>query len=285
MKRILFLLGLMTAIAAFATNSSAGSVRLKYKLVPGQRWLVTSLSQSETTVMGTKDVDRSKNIVEYQVTKGPKEGWVSLVARIRSLTNEEGEDLVDQTGLTNVTFKADMHSSGELRNIHYEGVASPPSDSETEDLTPEMQAMLQQSATLLAELWKDAVFWFPALPEETLELGDEFDVTKKMGVGGTDAGMQAETLTKQVYTLEDVSKGLAYFSVKERSITKMKGTMGGKADTKGLGKSEAVFDLNEGMWVEFVTKSRYNVEFGAGSSLGQDTSEVLDVTKYEIEKQ
>ena len=284
MKRILPIIGLMAVIVAFTTSSFAGTVRLKYKLVPGQKWLVTSLSQSETTVMGTKDVDRSKTSIEYQVAKGPKEGWVSLVARIRSNTNESGEDLADQTGLTQVTFKADMHSSGEIRNIHHEG-ASLQSGSNTEDLTPEMKAMLQQSATLLADIWKDAVFWFPELPEETLELGDEFDVIKKMGLGGTGAGLQTETLTKQVYTLEDVSSDLAYFSVKERSVTKMKGVMGGTSDTKGLGKSEAVFDLKEGMWVEFVTKSRYKVEFGAGSSMGQSTSDVLNMSKYEVEKQ
>jgi hypothetical protein len=283
MKRALLILGLTTVIVVFATSSFAGSWRLQYKLAPGQRWRVTSLSQSETTVMGTKDVNRHKTIIEYQVTKGPKKGWVSLVARIKSHTNEAGEDSAEQTGLTRVTYKADMHSSGEIRNIHHEG-ASLPNVGTTENLTPEMKAMMQQSATLIADIWKDAVFWFPELPEDKLVLGDEFDVIKKMGVGGTGAVMQTESITKQVFTLEEVSKGLAYFSVKERSITKMKGAMGGKADTKGLGKSEAVFDLNEGMWIEFVTKSRYEVKFGAGSPMGQGASEVLDVNKYEIEK-
>ena len=283
MKRALLILGLTTTIVAFTTSSFAGSVRLKYKLAPGQRWRVTSLYQSETTVMGTKDVNRHKTIIEYQVTKGPKKGWVSLVARIRSHTNEAGEDAAAQTGLTRVTYKADMHSSGEMRNIRHEG-ASFPSEANTEDMTPEMKAMMQQSATLIADIRKDAVFWFPELPEATLGLGDEFDVIKKMGVGGTGAGMQTESITKQVFTLEDISKGLAYFSVKERSVTKMKGAMGGTADTKGLGKSEAVFDLNEGMWIEFVTKGRYAVTFGAGSPMGQGASEMLDINKYEIEK-
>lgn len=285
MKRILLIIGLTTALVVFATGSFAGSVRLKYKLLPGQRWRVTLLSQSETTVMGTKDVNRSKTIIEYQVTKGPRAGWVSLNARIKSQQNEQGESLADQTGLNRVTFKADMHSSGEMRNIHYEGVASLPSDGDAEHLTPEMKAMMQQSATLLAEIWKDAVFWFPELPEDTLELGDEFDVTKKMGVGGAGTGLQTETLVKQVFTLEDVSRGLAYFSVKERSITRMKGAMGGTSDTKGLSKGEAVFDLTEGMWIEFVTKDRFEVQLGAGSPAGQGASEVLSINKYEIEKQ
>ncbi len=48
--------------------------------------------------------------------------------------------------------------------------------------------------------------------------------------GGTysgGSGMQVETVSKQVFTLEDVSKGLAYFPVKERSVTKTGGSMGG----------------------------------------------------------
>jgi len=61
-----------------------------------------------------------------------------------------------------------------------------------------------------------------------LEIGDEFDVQRKMGMGGSGVGMQAETLIKQVFTREDVRKGLAYFSVKERSVTKTGGAMGGQ---------------------------------------------------------
>ena len=282
MKWALLILGLTTVIVVFTTSSFAGSVRLKYKLVPGQRWRVTSLYQSETTVMGTKDVNRHKTIIEYQVTKGPKKGWVSLVARIRSHTNEAGEDAAAQTGLTRVTYKADMHSSGEMRNIRHEG-ASFPSEANTEDMTPEMKAMMQQSATLIADIWKDAVFWFPELPEDTLAPGDEIDVIKKMGAGGKGAGMQTETIAKQVYTLEDVSTGLAYFSVRERAITKTKGMMGGESDTKSLGKSEAVFDIKEGMWVEFVNKYRSNVQMGSSATVGEGTAEVLSINKYEIE--
>lgn len=285
MKKLCIIIGVTTVIVAFATCVCAGSYRLRYKLVPGQTWIVKELSQTETIFMGDKEVRKTKTIIEYQVTTGPKEGWVSLVARIKSHTNEAGENTAEQTGLTRILYKANMHSSGEIRNIHYEGGPTLPSGTNTENLTPEMKAMMQQSATLLADIWKGAIFWFPELPEVSLEPGDEFDVTKKIGVGGTGAGMQTETLTKQVFTLEDVSKGLAYFSVKERSITKTKGMVGGTADTKGVGKSEAVFDLNEGMWMECVTKGRHKVQLGAGSAGGQSNSEVLSITKYEIEKQ
>jgi len=281
MKTIFEALGLVTVIFGLMTHALAGPIGLKYKLAPGQRWVARMLSQSETTFMGKKNVTKTKTIIEYEVTKGPKRGWVSLGARITSQKNEAGESTADRIGLTRIVFRADMHSSGEIRNIRYEGGEQIAGGSKGENLPPEVAAMMQQSANVTAEAWKNAVFWFPEFPEDNLEPGDEFDVTKKMGAGG---GLQTQTLTKQVFTLEDVSDGLAYFSVKERSITRMKGVMGGKSDTKSLGKSKATFDLREGMWVDFVTRYRSKVQFGGGSLMGQGTSEVLNVIKYEMEK-
>jgi hypothetical protein len=61
--------------------------------------------------------------------------------------------------------------------------------------------------------------------------------------------------------------------------------MGEKSDIKSLGKSKAVFDLQEGMWIEFATKSRFEVKFGGTPPMGQSASEMLNITKYEMEKQ
>jgi hypothetical protein len=285
MKKIFRTTGLVALIFGLMTHALAGSYGLKYKLAPGQRWVAKMLSQSETTFMGKKNVTKTKTIIEYKVAKGPKKGWVSLIARIKSQKNEAGESIADQFGLTRAEFRADMHSSGEIRNIHYEGGRPIAGGSNRENIPPEMAAMMQQSANFMAEVWKNAVFWFPEFPEDKLELGDEFEVTEKMGTGSASAGLQTQTLTKQVFTLEDVSDGLAYFSVKERSITKTKGVMGGKSDTKSLGKGKAIFDLKDGMWVELVSKHRSKVQFGGGAPMGQGASEVLNVTKYEMEKQ
>ena len=285
MNKICKTIGLVTVIFGSMAYAFAAPYGLEYKLAPGQRWVAKMLSQSETTFMGNKNVTKTKTVIEYKVTKGPKKGWVSLVARIKSQKNEAGENIADRIGLTRIEFRADMHSSGEMRNIHSEGRVSIPGGGNTENLPPEMAAMMQQSANFMAEVWKNAVFWFPELPEDKLEPGDEFEVTKKMGAGSAGAGLQTQTLTKQVFTLEDVSDGLAYFSVKERSLTKTKDVMGGKSETKSLGKSKAMFDLKEGMWVEFVTKYRSKVQLGGGSPMGQSASEVLNVTKYEMEKQ
>lgn len=285
MKKILKTIALVPLILGFITYALAGPYGLKYKLTPGHKWVAKMLSQSETTFMGKKNVTKTKTVIEYKVTKGPKKGWVTLVARVKSQKNEAGESIADQFGLTRAEFRADMHSSGEIRNIHYEGGESMGGAKSTENIPPEMAAMMQQSANFIAEVWKNAVFWFPELPEDKLELGDEFEVSEKTGAGSAGAALQTQTLTKQVFTLEDVSNGLAYFSVKERAITRTKGVMGGKSDTKSLGKGKAIFDLREGMWVEFLSKRRSNVQFGGVAPMGQSGSEVLNVTKYEMEKQ
>ena len=125
-----------------------------------------------------------------------------------------------------------------------------------------MAAMYEQSSKMIAEAWKNAVFWFPELPEDGLEPGDEFEVTKKMGMGNEGMGMKMESVSKQVFTLDEVADGLAYFSVRERTITKSNATMGSKSDTKTAGKGEAVFDLKNGMWTDMTIKSHSNLNLG-----------------------
>ena len=136
---------------------------------------------------------------------------------------------------------------------------------------------------MIADAWKNAVFWFPELPEEGLGPGDEFDITRKMGMGGSGMGMQSQTISKQVFTLEKVANGLAYFTVKDRSITRTKGMAGGKADTKTVGKGETVFDLGIGMWTDLTVKSRSKVNMSSIPGMSNMSQEVLSINKYEME--
>ncbi|MBW1851701.1 MAG: M48 family metalloprotease [Deltaproteobacteria bacterium] len=107
-----------------------------------------------------------------------------------------------------------------------------------------------------------------------------------LAMGAFAQQMQAmQTVSKQVFTLEDVSKGLAYFSVRERSLTKSTAPGGGKTDTKTAGKGEAIFDLREGMWVEMTTKSRIKVKLGNIPGMGAGNSEMLNIHKITMEKE
>jgi len=280
MKRSLILLLSTLLIGAPALPAKAGAVKLRYKLRPGQVWIVTLSSQSEMTYMGQKNINRSKNVIEYRVSKGPKKGWVSLTARIKSHggASAQGGGSMD---LSKLTFTADMHYSGETRNIRHQGNAMPPPGP---DLPPQMKAMYEQSSNMVAEAWKNGVFWFPEIPEDPLQDGDEFDVTRDFGMGGSGMGMQSQTVSKQVFTLDDVSEGLAYFTVRDRSITKTKGMAGGRSATKTAGKGETVFDVNAGMWLDLTVKSRSRMNMSGMAGMKDMQQELLQINKYEVEK-
>ena len=280
MNRILMVCFTVVAWAALTPVALAGPVHFQYKLSPNQVWMGTMSSQTETTFMGKKNINRSKSIIEYRVSKGPKRGWVSLTAKIKSQKTSSGQS-GGQMDLSKITFFADMHTSGEIRNIRHEGNPMPPPDP---SMPPEMKAMYAQSSNMMAEAYKHAVFWFPEIPEDGMVPGDEFDVTRKMGMGGGGMGMQSQTVMKQVFTLEDVVDGLAYFTVKDRSITKTEGVAGGKANTKTAVKGETVFDIETGMWTDMTVKSRSKVNMSAVPGMANMDQEVLSITKYEMEQ-
>ena len=254
MKRLLMLTAALLTLALTLSPVWAGGWPFAYKLKPGQTWTVTMAQQNTSNVMGQKDVNRNKHQIRYTVSAGPKKGWVTLTAKfLKSAGTESGMDM------GKMTFTADMHTSGEFRNKKVTGSPAPPMG-DMEGVPPEMKAMLAQSYQSMGEMWKETVFWFPEFPEGKLDLGDEFEMTQKMGSGGGIMGV--ESVIKQVFTLEDVSDGLAYFSVRQRAVSKTAG-MGSKTTTKTAGKGETIFDLKAGMWVEVVTLSQSSINMGS----------------------
>ena len=266
----------------FAATSPvlAGGCKLHYKLAPGQKWACNFASKNESNVMGQKNVNQSRMVYEYTVSKGPKQGWVTMTARIKS----KGSRGPGEMDLSKLRFTADIHSSGEIRNINYTGTVMPDMGEEADQMSPQMKKMMEDSYKMIPEAYKNGVFWFPEVPEEKLEIGDEFDVQRKMGMGNSGSGMQLETVSKQVFTLEDVSQGLAYFSVKERSVTKTGGSMGGSSETKIAGKGNAIFDLQQGMWLELTEKSRAKVHLGGIPGMSTKDHNMNIILKYEMVK-
>jgi len=263
---------LLLVLLGAATATAADSCRLAYKMVPGQIWLTEVVSQFKSDDTRTEDMEPTRYTVRYRVLKGDREGWVKLEAKIvsHSAQSEGGMDY------SKLTYTADMHTSGELRHVAHTGSATPPIPAEQlAQMPPEYRAMMQQSSDMVAKAMQQGVFWFPELPEEKLSLGDAFDSVQKseLGSGGM---MQSQTVVKTEYTLEDVSEGLAYFSVRQRAQSKSSG-MGGSSDTRVAGKADAIFDLKLGMWVEMTMKSRVDSSFGgmagmAGESGGMNIS-------------
>lgn len=265
-----FLTLMMVSIPLFA-----GGVKLQYNLKPGQEWETTLSSQSESDFMGQKSIQRNKKTFLYEVSKGSKKGWISITAHIK----KSAKDAESGLDMSRMSFKADMHNSGEFRHISYSG--NPMTQPQSQDMPPQMQAMMEKQGEMMGEAHKHAIFWFPELPEDSLQVGDEFDVQREIGMGS--GAMQAKSVIKQVFTLEEVSKGLAYFSVRQRSITKTKSDMGGKSETKISGKGEAIFDLKIGMWLELTEKSKAKVEIGGIPGMGDLSSNMKLVHKYEME--
>ena len=173
--------------------------------------------------------------------------------------------------LSKMVFTADMHTSGEIRNIQHSGNPLPPVQVEGNRISPEMATTMAQSNQMMAEAWKQAVFWFPELPDERLVPGDEFDVIHKMNMGGGHMGMQSQTVVKQVFSLEEVRSGLAYLTVREKAISKSSGIAGGKTQTKSAGKGDTVFDLKKGMWLDLTVKTRMKMNLSNIPGFGKMT--------------
>jgi hypothetical protein len=248
-------------------------------MAPNQNWKATVASQHEYPFMDEKKVSRLKRVIEYRVSKGPKAGWVTLSARILSSVPQKG-----QMDFSLMKFGADMHRTGEIRNIITSGAKEMAAQLKTEDQPPGLTAMLEESYRMTIDAFTPLVFWFPEFPEYGLEIGDEFDVKERISQGGP-SPYETKTVAEQVFTLEDISEGLAYFSVKERSLTEMDGVAGRVAETKTGGKADAIFDIKQGMWVEFTTKTRINVKLSNIPGMGTSTSQQLYIRKVTMEKE
>ena len=103
----------------------------------------------------------------------------------------------------------------------------------------------------------------------------------------TDSNNQWNTrgLGKQILTLESVGNGLARFNVQDRSISTTNNGFGSNIGTRSLTKTQAVFDLQHGMWVEWTSKYRAQELVKPGASGSAVIREIMNITKYEIKKQ
>jgi len=64
-----------------------------------------------------------------------------------------------------------------------------------------------------------------------------------------------------------VRQGLAYFTLRIKSLTKMAGPTG-NSTVPTVSKGEAIFDLKSGMWLESKTKSETRMKMpGAGADM------------------
>jgi hypothetical protein len=256
MKRFLLISTGLVMILWTPLPAGAGTVTLRYGFAPGQQWECTRMTHMEFMVMGKKEVNRKKDTLLYTVTKGAKKGWVHLTAKYINPPPKTEENQY-ALGQYDLTFSAEVHVSGDTRDIRVEGVEKPMADA---TLEPQAKTAMVQANRMLAQSLQPAVFWFPELTGEPLRPGDEFEEKRTQKI--KDPNMAYTSKSRKVFVLEDVSQGLAYFSTKERHAGKTSTPMG-SADYGTSGKGESIFDLKAGMWIEFVTQ--YKI-----TSYGQD---------------
>jgi hypothetical protein len=216
--------------------------RFRYWFTQGDVWKMSDRSETTTEAMGTKMTQRTKRLTVYKVARDLGRGWFRIAAQVTAQKNwNDAGQANEMNSLAGMQFTAEVHRSGALKNYKFSG-GNP------------------QISKMIGPAMKPAIFFFPEFPEEALEPGDEFDALIRfempgmMGMGGM------KSVIKMTYILEDISDGLATFTIKQRM--KMKGA---GMDMKSGGKSEAVFDLNQGMWIEHETVTKSTSEQGVGA--------------------
>ena len=275
--RLVTMAGVLLVALSSSVALAADSCRLSYKMKPGQAWQSKVDSQFKSSAMGVESTNASSFSVRYRVMKGERKGWVKIEGRIVS-HSAQSQGGVDYTKLT---YMADMHTSGELRNIKHTGSAMPPiPEEQLADMPAQYAEMMKQSGEMVAKAMQMGVFWFPELPEEKLTIGDTFEEVQKSDLGSSPM-MQSQTVVKTEYTLEDVSQGLAYFSVRQRALSKTSG-MGSSVDSKTAGKADAIFDLEQGMWVEMTTKSKTSSSYAGMGGMSGDMGGV-NISRYRMQ--
>lgn len=140
---------------------------------------------------------------------------------------------------------------------------------------------------LLDLIYRGRFAWLPALPSGSIKPGDSFS---------HDYVMKTDTFTTKgsdEYTLDEISNGMAYFSVETRMVSVIRYGGGGQGmggpmamgemNIAYQGEGTAVFDLKEGIFIEREMKMGYGTQkpsTGAFSSTMRGTNR----TRWEMER-
>ena len=269
MNRLLNLILCLSMLLGLSTPSFGAGLTLRYAFKAGQQWECTRMSHISFRVMGQQHTKKDRDTIVYTVSKGPKPDWVCLTARYTTPADVSDANPI-AAAKYDLIFSADVHLSGDTRNVAVSGMQARLQDPA---LDPQVKTALKQTYDILEDSLPAAVFWFPELPEESLQPGDEFE--DKRTHRSKSQYMQSKTKSRQSFVLEEVSQGLAYFSSRTRHATTMS-TMGSKTDQKMSGKGETIFDLDAGMWVEMTTKSKMTI---SGAMMGSDTDQEMVIAE------
>ncbi len=216
--------------------------RFEYRFKEGDTWKMSDRSDTTSEMTGTKMTQRTKRLTVYKITRDLGKGWFRIAAQVAAQKNwDDTGQTNEMNSLAGMQFSAEVHKRGLIKNYKFSG-GNP------------------QIAQMIGPAMKPAIFFFPEFPDEALEPGDEFDAVIRYEIPGVMGMGGMKSIIKMTYILEDISDGLAAFTIKQHM--KMKGS---GMDLKTGGKSKALFGLSQGMWIEHETVTKSTAEQGLGA--------------------
>lgn len=262
------------ALAAAAWPAAGGTL-LRYRLEPGQVWHATVKITRETRLGHDVERDGGTAHVEYRVEPAAAPGQVALEARMLRQETAAGASPFD---FSVIHYHATADARGVAPGAHFDiGEAEPP-DIEGVERDPVAFRQLLRS---VASAWLESVYWLPRLPEQPLELGSSFTLDESEPVEDLEPGIEMRMKATRSYTLEEVSHGLAHFSIRVRSRVDA-ATSRGSLQSARSGQGEAVFDLARGMWRSQTLRDEHRARYHDAPGLGDGESTAHSVTEIEM---
>jgi hypothetical protein len=268
---------LVAGLLALASPARADgdSIQLRYGWAAGQVWHATHTTTRETHVGDGVSREQGLARFEYQVKPGESPGTLKLEARLLSQRTAAGSSPLD---FSPIAFRARVDAR-RLAAPYYEiADATAPGPGQLSDPIA-LRRVLRQ----IASGWRDAVLWFPELPERALDPGERFVVSESHDLSDT-PGLAMRIQRTRTYTLLDVREGVARFRVEDASHVDAAGAEAGIASEERA-EGEARFDLALGMWQQQqLSSSQRAVISGAPPEARAGEASSRSITEIRMER-
>ncbi len=262
---------LVTLLSLASAPAQAASVQLRYKLSKGASYQVKQLHHDKGKSVSEIDMMGQKQVIESPLDHVSSSQWN---ARVISISQ----------GKAKLAMGYGRHQGGQRWAKSTTDSAKLFADSKAEALIDPVKGLVSLTTTP-ADALTDIVYrsrfgWLPALPRNRLKVGDGFEHDYRYN------SEQMSSKRHDEYYLDEVANGLAYFSVESKEIIVhkfqqpdpaqmggMQGMMpqqgGGSMTITYKGEGTAIFDLKEGMFIEWEVKRAYDMP--TSSMMGMTT--------------
>ena len=266
---------LCVAAASAVPASADTEVRLRYGWAAGQVWRATQSITRETRLADDVQRDRGVARFEYRVSAGKQPGELALEARMLSQENERGPSPLD---FSPIAFRARVDAR-RLRAPSFEIADTPAAGPVAPDVRVGQRAVLRK----LASAWRDAVLWFPELPESELAPGEAFVVQESRDLAESEAGVEMRIARTRTYRLQGVEAGVARFALEDVSRVDAATAESGIASEQRA-SGEARFDLALGMWLEQRWSATQHDVYSGAPDVGPGEASATSSTEIRMQR-